>query len=226
MGMFLKTVFAGLVAAVVAGGVVYFAVPAQQARGHISLQETAGANMPQDGNIIDRAIKPINDFVKSRSAKSSSTTPSPRSVVQPGTEGIKYFRLENGEFTEVEALPRSVGMVDQVNPDASLKILAVMEQAERITQPDMRDRAYLDVVDYAVEAGLHTPAKAAMEMIAQAELRDTARSRMATRLAEAGDSDAAFKLIDEVEVDELRDILRLQVIEALIRPEPPVNSGR
>lgn len=99
---------------------------------------------------------------------------------------------------------------------AQLRIDAVFEQAEIIMQPDLRDRAYLDLVDYATSKGMFGEAKKAAMKIQQIELRDTARSRIAMGLARFGKSDDAFALIEEVEIDELRDVMRVQVIEALL----------
>jgi len=99
---------------------------------------------------------------------------------------------------------------------AKVKVEAVFEQAENISQSDLRDRAYLDLVDFATGTGLFDDAETAALKIAQIELRDTARSRIAMGMARSGLSDEAFELIEAVEVDELRDVMRLQVIEALL----------
>jgi len=102
------------------------------------------------------------------------------------------------------------------NGPAEQRIEVVFEQAENITQPDLRDRAYLDLADYATSKGLFDSAQEAALKINQVELRDTARSRIAMGMARYGKSDEAFALIEAVEVDELRDVMRLQVIEALL----------
>lgn len=99
---------------------------------------------------------------------------------------------------------------------AQMRIDAVFEQAENISQPDLRDRAYLDLVDYATSKGMFEEAERAALKIKQIELRDTARSRIAMGLARFGKSEQAFSLIEDVEIDELRDVMRLQVIEALL----------
>jgi len=109
----------------------------------------------------------------------------------------------------------------RMDPDFSMdpaqkRIETVFRQAENITQPDLRDRAYLDLAEYATVKGLFDEAKTAAQKIEQVELRDTARSRIAMGLARLGKSDEAFALIEEVEVTELRDVMRLQVIEALL----------
>ncbi len=107
---------------------------------------------------------------------------------------------------------------DQVSHDdpAMQRIKVVFEQALNIEQIDLRDRAYLDLSDYATSKGLFGQAERAALKINQVELRDTARSRIAMGLARYGKSDEAFALIEAVEVSELRDVMRLQVIEALL----------
>ncbi len=80
----------------------------------------------------------------------------------------------------------------------------------------MKDRAYLDLSDYATNKGLFDDAQRAALKINQPELRDTARSRIAMGMARYGMSDEAFSLIEQVEIQELRDVMRLQVIEALL----------
>ncbi|NNE56818.1 MAG: hypothetical protein HKN36_01805, partial [Hellea sp.] len=99
---------------------------------------------------------------------------------------------------------------------AQQRVNVVFEQAENIKQSDLRDQAFLDLVEYATRKGMFEDAKIAAAKINQIELRDTARSRIAMGLARYGQSDEAFALIEEVEVDALRDIMRLKVIEALL----------
>ena len=95
----------------------------------------------------------------------------------------------------------------------------IMEQAEKISMPELRDRAYLDLVSYALDNGDKATAKMALSKIEQVELRDTARNRMAVAFAKAGKAKKAFAILEDLEVDALRDVMRLQVIEALIVPE-------
>lgn len=107
------------------------------------------------------------------------------------------------------------GRADQDDP-AMKRIRVVFKEAKNISQPDLRDRAYLDLADYATSKGLFKQAERAALKIQQVELRDTARSRIAMGLARFGHSADAFALIEQVEVEELRDVMRLQVIEALL----------
>jgi len=97
----------------------------------------------------------------------------------------------------------------------------IFEQAEKITLPELRDRAYLDLVSYAIDNHDKAAAKMALSKIQQVELRDTARNRIAIAYAKAGKAEKAFAILEDIEVDALRDVMRLQVIEALIVPEDP-----
>ncbi len=103
----------------------------------------------------------------------------------------------------------------KVSPFQS-RINVAFEQAKKIEQSDLRDRAYLDLSDYAGRYGLFDEAKKAALKIQQVELRDTARSRIAMGMAEQGMANEAFALIEDVEVGELKDVMRLHVIEALL----------
>ncbi len=236
MGNFIKTFIACLIAAILAGGVVYYATPIEHAADYGVLRtSTPPSQRPQTpeqrGGVIDRFIKPLNDAVRARQEAvrrerpGETSQPPSQSNTSPNSS-VKYFQLENGELTEIDTLPAPSKAQDAENPNAALRIFAVMEQTELMTQPDLKDRAYLGIVDFALSEDLFTSASTAMEKIAQVELRDTARSRIAIALADKGDSDAAFAQIDAVEVDELRDIMRLQVIEALIMPPPPPQNGQ
>jgi len=103
--------------------------------------------------------------------------------------------------------------------DISGTVQIVMAQAEKIEMPELRDRAYLDLVSYALKHDDYKVAAKALKKIEQTELRDTARNRIAIAHAKAGDAENAFGILDDIEVDALRDVMRLQVIEAMIAPE-------
>lgn len=103
--------------------------------------------------------------------------------------------------------------------DVSKTAQLIMAQAEKITMSELRDRAYLDLVSYALDNDDTQTANLAMSKIEQVELRDTARNRMAVAFAENGQAEKAFAILEDIEVEALRDIMRLQVIEALIAPQ-------
>jgi len=97
----------------------------------------------------------------------------------------------------------------------------LMDQAVQIRSMDLRDQAYLGVVDYALEHEDFDAAMTAMQALYATQLRDTARANIATKYAKLGKSEAAFGIIDTVEIDDLRDFMRLQVIEAITLPKQP-----
>lgn len=103
-------------------------------------------------------------------------------------------------------------------PEASF-IDGVMIHAEKIQSLELRDQAYLDIVDYALLREDFSDAERSMKEINDMALRDTARNRIAIKYALSGESDMAFDLIDTVENVSLRDYMRLQVIEALVVPD-------
>ena len=109
--------------------------------------------------------------------------------------------------------------------DVSKTAQLIMAQAEKITMSELRDRAYLDLVSYALDNDDTQTANLAMSKIEQIELRDTARNRMAVAFAENGQAEKAFAILEDIEVEALRDIMRLQVIEALIAPQSQQPSN-
>lgn len=220
--MILKTLVAGIIAAVLAAGVIYYGTPGQSAAGGVSIHNENSPIQPyrQNKNLIDKMIEPLNNFknARARSAQQQrQTTP----VTKPEPQNTRPQSSANNTHQpqSIKAAPPRSAVAHAIQT-----IEAVMTQAKEIKQSDLRDRAYLDVVDYSLTYGLYVDANAAMELIAQVELRDTARSRMAIAIAKSGDAERAFALIDDVEVNELRDVMRLQVIEALIVPQQPPNS--
>ncbi|WP_416879110.1 hypothetical protein [Litorimonas sp.] len=83
---------------------------------------------------------------------------------------------------------------------------------------ELRDRAYLSLIDYTIRQMDFERSKAVITEISQPELRDTARSNIAVGLARLGKRDAAFAILENVETQALADVLRLQVIEAMTAP--------
>jgi hypothetical protein len=130
---------------------------------------------------------------------------------------IRIFTNEDGEggisAEEAKRLKRAM------STDISATVKVVMEQAAKIEMPELRDRAYLDLVSYGLENGDYDVAATALKKIEQVELRDTARNRMAVAYAREGNAEDAFGILDDLEVDALRDVMRLQVIEAMIAPD-------
>ena len=128
------------------------------------------------------------------------------------SDDIKIIRM--GEDISIDEL-----IEDAKSKDISGTVKIVMEQAEKIEMPELRDRAYLDLVSYGLEHGNYKVAAKALTKIEQVELRDTARNRMAVAYAKEGNAEEAFGILEDIEVNALRDVMRLQVIEAMIAPD-------
>lgn len=122
--------------------------------------------------------------------------------------------IKSGDNVSIHKLLKEVKAKDISNT-----VKVVMEQAEKIQMPELRDRAYLDLVSYGLEHSNYSVASNALKKIEQVELRDTARNRIAVTYAKNGNAEEAFAILDDLEVDALRDVMRLQVIEAMIAPK-------
>jgi hypothetical protein len=134
------------------------------------------------------------------------------------TEDIKIIRgLTKNDKAIEKFLKPYVTFNDDIDISDTVKV--VMEQAEKIEMPELRDRAYLDLVSYGIKHGNYRVASKALKKIEQVELRDTARNRIAVAYAKDGNAEDAFGMLDDIEVDALRDMMRLQVIEAMIAPD-------
>lgn len=93
---------------------------------------------------------------------------------------------------------------------------AVLVEAKKLQVIDMRNEAFLEIVDYAIDRGDIGNAADIVEELSSPELRDTARARIGVGLATSGDMEAAFAVLDEVEIDELAAPIRLEIIAALM----------
>ena len=171
-----------------------------EAKRQNKISETASANNP----------KPETEPVKAQTPKPQTIRP-PLQVPHQAQPA-----LNNSQKAERAKAKKPINPRVSHDDPAKIRIDTVFEQAEQIEQPDLKDRAYLDLSDYATNKGMFDDAQRAALKINQPELRDTARSRIAMGMARYGMSDEAFDLIEQVEIQELRDVMRLQVIEALL----------
>lgn len=134
-----------------------------------------------------------------------------------GKGGLSAEDIRNMQNSEDVSIHKLMKQAKAKNISGTVSV--VMAQAAKIEMPELRDRAYLDIVSYGLEHGDYDVAARAMKEIEQVELRDTARNRMAVAYAKDGNADEAFNILDDLEVDALRDVMRLQVIEAMIAPD-------
>ena len=93
---------------------------------------------------------------------------------------------------------------------------AVLVEAKKLQVVDMRNEAFLEIVDYAIDRGDIGEAADIVDELSSPELRDTARARIGVGLATSGDMEAAFAVLDEIEIDELSAPIRLEIISALM----------
>ncbi len=213
--MFVKSALAMLITIGFAGGVVYYGT-------------SNGANSASDsasGQEVE--LRAPQQNTPQRNAKTSAPTT---------VETVEAKTIENKVTQQSEPMPVE-HEAPKLKPDPKpeptpepatnfdlAKIMPLlMQQAEKISTVEIKDQAYLDIVNFSVSQRQFKFADAAMLEIDQTELRDTARSQIAIGLALEGRADEAFEVIDAVEIGTLRDVMRLQVIEALIIPEklPP-----
>ena len=92
----------------------------------------------------------------------------------------------------------------------------ILAEAKKLLVTDMRNQAFLEVIDHAVDEGSIAQAADIIEELSTPELRDTARARIGTGLARQGNTTAAFAVLEEIEIDELSAPIRLEIITALM----------
>ena len=220
--MVFKTLIAATCAAVLAGSMVYFSTAPDGTGGSVKLKPVAAeeaqaeklAQNDQKSSIIDRYInnQDSKDTLANENPYAASTVDDAKNDIE-AVQPVTVQRPQNQKSIRKQ----SVQMKKLTSTDpAQMRIDVVFKEAKQIKQADLRDRAYLDLADYATNKGLFNQAEKAALKINQPELRDTARSRIAMGMARYGMADEAFALINKVEVKELQDVMRLQVIEALL----------
>jgi len=236
--MFIKSALAMLITVGFAGGAVYYGTSDNGSkRNEVELR--APEKIAQRKGDKDVAKSDADD--PAEVAIVEPVKPEQKSVIVPGSAPIPELEPEAVDDDEdfPDTLPANPETKPKAKPGAEslpepeprldlAKIMPVlMQQTEKISAVEIKDQAYLDIVNFSVSQRQFKFADAAMQAIDQTELRDTARSQIAIGLALDGRADDAFAVIDAVEIDTLRDIMRLQVIEALILPgKLPPGLGR
>jgi len=201
-----------------------------------SRTELAGADSDEENPSLSQTPAPQTtyedaDIVKPKTPKnipdaaSTDKTPSDVPSPVPAADGrsVQDQNIDvtvNSDEKTMTVTVTTDGEDAEVEPEPPTNLIdRVMAETLKISVPDLRDRAYLDIVSYALKTEDFVAANTALQKIEQVELRDTARNRMAITHALNNDADSAFAIIEDLEVDALRDVIRLQVIEALIAPE-------
>ena len=244
--MIIKSALALLVTASFAGGAVYYgSTPVDESS--IESMPAAAQTPPEkldEEKYIDRFVKPdaesAPDEEQDENGRSDldklldmeadvpdapETAPETTSDVEMDVEVIVSSPAADGQQdlprTETVTVTKIVATTATETSSNDEIIEMVLAQTEMIGTQELKDQAYLDIVDYAARHRDYDTALTVLGNIKQTELRDTARARTAIAIAKDGDAARAFGIIDTVEIDQLRDVMRLQVIEALIVPARP-----
>lgn len=196
-----KALLATILGAGVTGGAVYLA------------QHPEVINKPSvSAPVIQSEVEQENTSETISSAEISPANPDQTETqvapVLPKSEQLTVQRPVEPSI-DASSAPSEV----TATPDETTATL--IAQAKQIQSPDLRDQAYLGVVDYALFTDDYGSAIEAMEALHQPQLRDTARANIAVKYAKSGSTEEAFAIIEQVEIDELRDFMRLQVIDAM-----------
>lgn len=204
--MVLKFLTAGLISAVLAGGVMYFLIDEDMAASLNVRSQTqvAGETAETDSGLIDRALG-RDDVPESRVG---------RPVEEPA-EGDRKGWLE-------DYLPRKDNSVAISGSGADPAVFGTLiEQAGRIEIVDARDDAYFNILTFALTENRHTVAGEVLEKLSTPELRDTARQRVGISHARRGRMEEAFAVIDSIEINELKDPIRLEIIRSATSTATP-----
>ena len=224
--MFIKAAITTVIAAMLAGGVVYYGMPA-----------TTGGSVSVDPIEASEPIKKkwMEKYLKT--APSTNTSPTTREDLNSSPQQVEVPATDTNENSDTptvnignEATEPAEEVINEtpkpdtipahpISDSARAKLQVAAAQADLINRAELKDQAVMDLIDFALANNLFSEAETSVASIVQAELRDTARSRIANTYALQGHSDAAFRMIEQVEVEALQDVMRLQAIQALIAPQ-------
>ena len=239
--MLIKAAITTVIAAALAGGVVYYGMP--DAGTQRTAQVSTDRSEPIKKSWIDKHLKE-NSNQSANSDREDFTDQSepgsidkdletiqepdePTEMVDPDPELAQEDRyVPNVSEIDTQGKPdeplRDLKPISDEMPVPSLGVLArldaVQEQIEAIKQVELKDEAILELVEFAASTGQFVQATEAIDHISQEQLRDTARGWVAIAYAKAGRSDDAFAIIEDIEIEPLKDAMRLQTIRALIAP--------
>jgi len=199
-----KALIATILGAGVTGGAVYLAQ-------HPEVLNGQSASKPEIESGVEPETATAGPDSQTPEVNPSDVTPdtpsqteTPIALVLPESQQLTVRRPVEPALTA----PAVTGSPDETT-------ITLIAQAKQIRSPDLRDQAYLGVVDYALFTDDYGSAIEAMEALHQPQLRDTARANIAVKYAKSGSTEEAFAIIEQVEIDELRDFMRLQVIDAM-----------
>lgn len=156
----------------------------------IKMDEEGAASWATDDEGID--IKMIEELLRDK---------------KDGKKDIRILRMEDKTTKTAKSQKRTNKKIDYDR---------VLEEARKLQVVDMRNIAFFEIIDYAIDRKDFGQAADILQDLSDPELRDTARAKIGVGLARTGDSEAAFAVLDEMEIDELTASMRLEIITALM----------
>ena len=216
--MFLKSIITAIIIMTLTGGFIYWGTDIQPNKADLAPKSTASVE-DVAAKVIEVSQKETDKKDKDESVWVDLNLRDSSTAVQEGAvdqkEALKSHIADVVKTKTPKARPVKAKPVKDAKKLHVMRLLKSGQfEADKITQVDLKDQAYLRLVDYAVVNKKYVDAKALLVSLSSPELRDTARSRIAIGMALSGHDKSAFALLEEVEVEALQDVLRLQVIEA------------
>ncbi|MGB6229991.1 MAG: hypothetical protein WBF53_07680 [Litorimonas sp.] len=192
--MVLKFLTAGIITALLAGGAVY-----------LGLDDDMIAALQTDGETVDA----------SDSAYEVETV-APRTMVDVAQEPV----VDKPEAVTVQPeIAKQPVTAPVALAQSWIDFDLLLAEADKLSIPDARDDAYLNILDAALQDEKYEVAKSLVFDLSSPELRDTARQRIGIAYARDGLLKDAFAMVEEVEVEPLSDPIRLEIIRSVARTE-------
>ena len=133
---------------------------------------------------------------------------------------LEDLDLDSKENVEIRVIKKMKGKMSRpviaMNAETQIDYDMVLDEAKKLLVTDMRNQAFLEIVDYAIDQNDVMQAADIVDELSTPELRDTARARIGVGLARRGDTKAAFAVLNALEIDELSAPIRLEIITALM----------
>ncbi|MGB3454921.1 MAG: hypothetical protein WBG08_14310 [Litorimonas sp.] len=219
--MALKFILAGLISAILAGAAIFLLLDdatvdrIRAERERLTVSEARMTPEARDADMLDRLLG--RDVPREAEATGIVADDAPlegsrvgRRVADPApaqTSGQGWLN----QFRSSRA---------QARKGSDAVYVTLLEEAQKLRIEDVRDDAYLRILDYALAEGRYDVAAGIIDQISVPPLRDTGRQRIAVSLARAGRTDAAFAVLDSLEIEELADPIRLEIIRTATEPAP------
>jgi hypothetical protein len=199
--MIVKTVLAFIVTASLAGGVVYY--------GTQSIEDTTDDVAGNDA-ATEQNITAIQNQL---SASLNEIEPAASDDIGDETGD------EAGAFSATTETTTTITTTETITDDRIEQLDAFefsVDQAELLTDVQLKDQAYLNIITYALEREMYGEVDQLLGKIQQAGMRDVARGQIAATLTKHGYVNEALEFIDTAEIEKSRDQIRSQIISSLL----------